>query len=190
MDFEKVCKMGWIGKACHDVGLWKRVTDWDLYALCNLHVFLHVVANAYTCKALWVIGMDQTPREVVFLWESRFRLPALQSALLCKAQVDPPWCTCKCTDAWRSVGAIKWFSNNNRQDYWWCIAAVFLPASPKAKAGLGVQSLRPSVRPSVCPSVRPSVCPSVRPSVRPSVPKSCHRNSSETTNPIIMKLGM
>ena len=33
----------------------------------------------------------------------------------------------------------------------------FLPASPKAKAGLGVQSLRPSVRPSVCPSVRPSV---------------------------------
>ena len=27
-----------------------------------------------------------------------------------------------------------------------------LPASPKAKAGLGVQSLRPSVRPSVCPS--------------------------------------
>ena len=46
----------------------------------------------------------------------------------------------------------------------------FLPASPKAKAGLGVQSLRPSV----CPSV----------------PKSCHRNSSETTDPIIMKLGM
>ena len=42
----------------------------------------------------------------------------------------------------------------------------FLPASPKAKAGLGVQSLRPSVR--------------------PSVPKSCHRNSSETTDPIIM----
>ena len=54
----------------------------------------------------------------------------------------------------------------------------FLPASPKAKAGLGVQSLRPSVR----PSVRLSVCP--------SVPKSCHRNSSETTDPIIMKLGM
>ena len=50
----------------------------------------------------------------------------------------------------------------------------FLPASPKAKAGLGVQSLRPSVRPSV----------------RPSIPKSCHRNSSETTDPIIMKLGM
>ena len=46
----------------------------------------------------------------------------------------------------------------------------FLPASPKAKAGLGVQSLRPSVR--------------------PSVPKSCHRNSSETTDPIITKLGM
>ena len=43
---------------------------------------------------------------------------------------------------------------------------VFLPASPKAKAGLGVQSLRPSVCPSVRPSVRPSVCPSVRPSVR------------------------
>ena len=43
---------------------------------------------------------------------------------------------------------------------------------------LGVQSL--------CPSVRPSVCLSVR----PSVPKSCHRNSSETTDPIIMKLGM
>ena len=36
----------------------------------------------------------------------------------------------------------------------------FLPASPKAKAGLGVQSLRPSVRPSVCPSVRLSVRPS------------------------------
>ena len=51
---------------------------------------------------------------------------------------------------------------------------LFLPASPKAKAGLGMQSLRPSVRPSVSPSV----------------PKSCHRNSSETTDPIIMKLGM
>ena len=59
-----------------------------------------------------------------------------------------------------------------------CVILHFLPASPKAKAGLGVQSLRPSVRPSVCPSVRPSV------------PKSCHRNSSETTDPIIMKLGM
>ena len=46
----------------------------------------------------------------------------------------------------------------------------FSPASPKAKAGLRV--------------------PSLRPSVLPSVPKSCHRNSSETTNPIIMKLGM
>ena len=34
---------------------------------------------------------------------------------------------------------------------------AFLPASPKAKAGLGVQSLRPSVRPSVCPSVRPKI---------------------------------
>ena len=32
----------------------------------------------------------------------------------------------------------------------------FLPASPTAKAGLGVQGLRPSVRPSVSPSVRPS----------------------------------
>ena len=53
-----------------------------------------------------------------------------------------------------------------------------LPASPKAKTGLGVQSLRPSVRPSV------------RLSVRPYVPKSCHRNSSETADPIIMKLGM
>ena len=51
---------------------------------------------------------------------------------------------------------------------------LFLPASPKAKAGLGVQSLRLSVRLSV----------------RPSVPKSCHRNSSETTDSIIMKLGM
>ena len=58
----------------------------------------------------------------------------------------------------------------------------FLPASPKAKAGLGVQSLRPSVRPSVRLSVRPSV--------RPSIPKSCHCNSSETTDPIIMKLIM
>ncbi|XP_078319501.1 uncharacterized protein LOC111121655 isoform X3 [Crassostrea virginica] len=44
----------------------------------------------------------------------------------------------------------------------------FLPVSPKAKAGLGVQSLRPSVH--------------------PSVPKSCPRNSSETTDPIFMKL--
>ena len=41
-----------------------------------------------------------------------------------------------------------------------------LPASPKPKAGLGVQSLRPSVL--------------------PSVPKSYHRNFSETTDPIIM----
>ena len=47
---------------------------------------------------------------------------------------------------------------------------IFLPASPKAKAGLGEQSLRPSVR--------------------PSVPKSCHRNFSKTTDPTIMKLGM
>ena len=54
----------------------------------------------------------------------------------------------------------------------------FLHASPKAKVGLGVQSLRPSVRPCV------------RLSVRPSVPKPCHRNSSETTEPIIMKLCM
>ena len=46
------------------------------------------------------------------------------------------------------------------------VHGIFLPASPKAKAGLGVQSLRPSV------------------------PKSCHRNFSETTDPIIMKLGM
>ena len=52
------------------------------------------------------------------------------------------------------------------EKYWFS----FLPASPKAKAGLGVQSLRPSAR--------------------PSVPKSCHRNSSETTDPIVMKLGM
>ena len=29
----------------------------------------------------------------------------------------------------------------------------FLPASPKMKAGLGVQSLRSSVRPSVCPKI-------------------------------------
>ena len=29
-----------------------------------------------------------------------------------------------------------------------------------------------------------------RSAVTPSVPKSCHRNSSETTDPIIMKLGM
>ena len=35
-----------------------------------------------------------------------------------------------------------------------------------------------------------SVRPSVRPSIRPSVPESCHRNSSETTDPVIMKLGM
>ena len=31
---------------------------------------------------------------------------------------------------------------------------------------------------------------SLRPSVCPSIPKSCHCNSSETTDPIIMKLGM
>ena len=42
------------------------------------------------------------------------------------------------------------------------LISVFLPASPKAKAGRGAQSLRPSV------------------------PKSCHRNCSETTDPIIM----
>ena len=29
-----------------------------------------------------------------------------------------------------------------------CVDYIFLPASPKAKAGLGVQSLRPSVCPS------------------------------------------
>ena len=37
---------------------------------------------------------------------------------------------------------------------------------------------------------RRAVTPSVRPSVGPSIPKSCHRNSSETTDPIIMKLGI
>ena len=47
--------------------------------------FVHVVANAYTCEALWVIGIDQTPREAVFLWKSRFRLPALRSPLLYNA---------------------------------------------------------------------------------------------------------
>ena len=56
--------------------------------------------------------------------------------------------------------------------------SMFLPALPKAKAGLGVQSLRPSVRPFVCPSV----------------PKSCHRNSSETwyvdrTSYVFMHIG-
>ena len=37
---------------------------------------------------------------------------------------------------------------------------------------------------------RSAVTPSVRLFVRPSSPKSCHRNSSETTDPIIMKRGM
>ena len=50
----------------------------------------------------------------------------------------------------------------------------FVTCLAEGEAGLGVQSLRPSVRLSVCLSV----------------PKSCHRNSSETTDPIIMKLGM
>ena len=114
---------------------------------------------------------------------------------------------------------------------------IFLPASPKAKAGLGVQSLRPSVRPSICPSICPSVCPSIRPKILSSqllwnywsnyhetwyVDRTsygvmhigrkfwspylcwtyvhwnlentykwpCHCNSSETTDPFIMKLGM
>ena len=70
---------------------------------------------------------------------------------------------------------------------------VFLPASPKAKAGLGVQSLPASPKAKAglgVQSLPPSVRPSVRPSVCPSFPKSCHRNSSETTDPIIMKLGM
>ena len=104
-----------------------------------------------------------------------------------------------------------------------------LPASPKAKAGLGVQSLRPSVRLSVCPSVRPKILSSQllwnywsdfletwyvdrtsyvvmhigRKFWSPHFCGSyalwnlenthkwpCHRNSSETTDPIFMKLGM
>ena len=36
-------------------------------------------------------------------------------------------------------------------------SVLFLPVSPKAKAGLGVQSLRPSVRPSVHLTVSPSI---------------------------------
>ena len=61
---------------------------------------------------------------------------------------------------------IQWlFAHKSIKEY-----PIFLPASPKAKAGLGVQSLRASDR--------------------PSVPKSFHRNSSKTTDPIIMKLGM
>ena len=102
----------------------------------------------------------------------------------------------------------------------------FLPASPMAKAGLGVGSLRPSVRQSVCPSVRPEIlssqllwnywsnyhetwyvdrtsyvvmhigrkfwspyfCGSNTPWNLENTHKSpCHRNSSETTDPIIMK---
>ena len=67
-------------------------------------------------------------------------------------------------DVFRRIGSIsailRWKLILKSEQFW------FLPASPKAKAGLGVQSLRPSV------------------------PKSCHRNSSETTDPFIMKLGM
>ena len=37
-----------------------------------------------------------------------------------------------------------------------CKLVTFLPASPKAKAGLGVQSLRLSVRPSVRPKIMSS----------------------------------
>ena len=105
-------------------GLWKSVRDgldwqsmprcWSvntcngLGSLCIVHFacFVPVVANAYTCKASWFIGMDETPREAVFLWKSRFQLPALRSALLFKAQLDLPWSTCKCTGAGRSVGTI------------------------------------------------------------------------------------
>ena len=115
------------------------------------------------------------------------------------------------------------FSSQEHQCY------KFLPASPKAKAGLGVQSLRPSVRPSVCPSVRPKIlssqllwkywsnyhetwyvdrtsyvvmhigrkfwsphfCWSYVPWNLENTHKwSCHRNSSETTDLIIMKLSM
>ena len=66
------------------------------------------------------------------------------------------------------LGALGWYEviDTGTLDF----AMFFFTCLPKAKAGLGVQSLRPSVR--------------------PSVPKSCHRNSSETTDPIIMKLGM
>ena len=52
--------------------------------------------------------------EAVFLEKLRFRLPALRSALLCKADVYPPWSTHICTNAGRSVGIISWISNNNR----------------------------------------------------------------------------
>ena len=58
MDFEKACEMGWIGKACHDVGRWTRVTDWVLYTLCIVRE-LHI-ANAYLCGS-------ETSRSRVFV---------------------------------------------------------------------------------------------------------------------------
>ena len=49
----------------------------------------------------------------------------------------------------------------------------------------GESRSRSAVTPSVCPSVGLFVRLSVRLSVCPSVPKSCQRNSSETTDPIM-----
>ena len=105
------------------------------------------------------------------------------------------------------------------------IKVPFLPASPKAKAGLGVQSLRPSVRPSVHPKIlssqllwnywsnyhetwyvdrtsygvmhidrnfwSPHICWIYVPwNLENTYKWPCHCNSSETTDPFIMKLGM
>ena len=97
----------------------------------------------------------------------------------------------------------------------------FQPASPKAKAGIGVQSLRPSVRPKILSSQllwnywsdfhetwnvhrtayvvmhigrkfwSPHFCGSYALWNLENTHKwPCHRNSSETTDPIFMKLGM
>ena len=118
MDFEKACEMGWIAKTCHDVGRWIRVSDWVLYALCILRVFWTCWCECLYMSKLyellaWIRIIKKTFCLFEFFW-TRFRLPALRSALLCKAPVDPPWSTCNCTDAWRRVGTIQWLSNDNR----------------------------------------------------------------------------
>ena len=118
------------------------------------------------------------------------------------------------------VKHVQWIYYDNKGLY---IRIIYflLPASPKAKAGLGVGSLRPSVRPKILTSqllwnywsnyheiwyvdrtsyvvmhIRrkfwsPHFCGSYASWNLENTHKwPCHRNSSETTDPIFMKLGM
>lgn len=92
-------EIGWIGKACYGVGHGTRVTGW-VHALCILRVFL----CQYMYVAIHVKLYELLSWFIHF--EKPLFLPALRSALLRKAQIDPLWSASKFTDARRIVGTI------------------------------------------------------------------------------------